>query len=268
VAEPVLTMDSFFLRCFGVGDGTASAERNHSAYLYRFGEVSLLVDCGEPISRSFKASGLSYDLIDRILISHLHADHIGGLFMLLQGFWLEKRKKDLHVHLPKEGIQPLRQMLQAAFLFDELLPFRLTFSPWSIGEPVVQNNVRVTPFPTSHLHGMRKTFQSKYPGDYAAFCFLLESEGRRIGHSADIGSPTDLEPLLAKPLDLLVCEVAHFRPEELFSYLKGRDIKRIAFTHVARYNWERLEETRQLAARLMPGANFSFPRDLETIQLP
>ena len=67
MAEPVLTMDSFFLRCFGVGDGTASAERNHSAYRYNFGEVSLLVDCGEPISRSFKASGLSYDLIDRIL---------------------------------------------------------------------------------------------------------------------------------------------------------------------------------------------------------
>ena len=76
-------MESFSLRCFGVGDGTACADRNHSAYLYSFGATTLLLDCGEPISRGFKASGLNYDLIDRIFISHLHADHIGGLFMLV-----------------------------------------------------------------------------------------------------------------------------------------------------------------------------------------
>ena len=255
------------LRCFGVGDGTASAGRNHSAYLYSFGGVSVLVDCGEPISRSFKASGLSYDLIDHIFVSHMHADHVGGLFMLLQGFWLEQRKKELHLHLPAASIQPLRQMLQAAFLFDELLPFRLSFSPLANAEPVVAQTVRVTPFFTTHLQTLRKTFQAKYPGDYAAYCFLLEAEGRRIGHSADLGSPRDLEPLLAQPLDLLVCEIAHFQPEELFGYLRGREIKHIAFTHVARYYWERLEETRRLATRLLPSTKFSFPQDDDILQL-
>src|SRR5580765_3314919 len=261
-------MQSVSIRCFGVGDGMASADRNHSSYLYNFGEVSLLLDCGEPISRSFKASSLDYNLIDRILISHMHADHFGGLFMLLQGFWLEKRTKDLHVHLPAEGIQPLRQMLDAAFLFEELMPFRLILSPWSSGQTVsLKPDIRITPFPTTHLQGLRKRFETKYPGDYAAFCFLLETEGHRIGHSADLGSPRDLEPLLAKPLELLVCEVAHFKPEDLFSLLKGRDIKRIVFTHVARHHWERLEETRRLAARYLPETSFSFPRDLELIQL-
>jgi len=260
-------MHTFSLRCFGVGDGNASLARNHSAYLYTFGKISLLVDCGEPVSRSFKASGLSYDLIDRILISHLHADHIGGFLMLLQGFWLEKRQKDLHVHLPGESIQPLRQMLQAAFLFEELLPFRLIFSPWVSGQPVLDQNVSITPFPTTHLHGLRKTFQAKYPGEYAAYCFLFESDGLRIGHSADLGSPQDLDPVLSAPLDLLVCEVAHFKPEELFGYLQGRRIGHIAFTHLARGNWERLEETRRLAAKLLPEKSFSFPQDLDVIEL-
>jgi len=258
-------MQSFSLRCFGVGDGTACPDRNHSAYLYNFGTVSLLLDCGEPISRSFKASGLSYEAIDRILISHTHADHVGGLFMLLQGFWLEKRTKDLHVHLPGESIQPIRQMLQACFLFEELLPFRLIFSPLVSGQPIVQEEVRVTPFPTTHLHPLRKKFQSKYPGEFPAFCFLLETRNCRIGHSADLGAPTDLEPLLARPLDLLVCEVAHFPPEELFAYLKGREIKRVAFIHVARYEWERLDHLRRLAERLLPGTRFCFPKDLEII---
>ena len=258
-------MQSFSLRCFGVGDGAASADRNHSAYLYTFGNVSLLVDCGEPISRSFRASGLSYELIDRVLISHLHADHIGGFFMLLQGFWLEQRKKDLHVHLPADSVQPLKQMLQASFLFEELLPFKVTFSPWVSGKPVVEQHVRATPFPTTHLQGLRKNFHAKYPGEYAAYCFLLEADGQRIGHSGDLGSPEDLEPLLAQPLDLLVCEMAHFKPEELFSYLHGRDIKQIVFTHLARLYWSQLEEVRRLASRLLPGTNFSFPRDFEII---
>jgi len=260
-------MESFSLRCFGVGDGIASVDRNHSSYLYTLGDVSLLVDCGEPISRSFKRSGLSCDLIDHILISHMHADHFGGFFMLLQGLWLEQRKKDLVVHLPAQSVEPLRQMLRAAFLFDELLPFRLILSPWSSGAPVSLQNARVTPFPTTHLQGLRKSFQTKYPGDYVAYCFLLESGRWRIGHSADLGSPQDLEPLLSKPLDLLVCEVAHFKREELFAYLQGRDIKRILFTHVARYYWEQLEETRRLAAQFLPSASFSFPQDLEVIEL-
>ena len=260
-------MEPFSLRCFGVGDGTATAERNHSAYLYHLGEACLLIDCGEPITRSLQAAGLGFDVIDRIFISHLHADHFGGFFMLLQAFWLEKRTKPLQVFVPKESISPLREMLRAAFLFDELLPFPLKFSPLVEGEPLVQQEVRVTPFLTSHLQSLRKRFQTKYPGEYAAYCFLIESGGLRIGHSADLGSPADLDPLLEKPLDLLVCEVAHFKPEDLFAYLKGQDIRQIVFTHVARYYWERLEETRRLAAQLLPQMRFSFPKDQAVINL-
>ena len=260
-------MQPFSVRCFGVGDGTASAERNHSAYLYTLGGTAVLVDCGEPVSRSYKAAGLSYDLVDRVFISHLHADHIGGFLMLLQGFWLEHRQKDLHVHLPAEGIEPLRQMLKACYLFEELLPFGITFSPWSSGVPLALGKLQVTPFPSSHLLSLKKRFQGIYPLGYAAFSFLLETDRYRLGHSADLGSPEDLEPLLAKPLDLLICELAHFRPADLFASLKGRRIKHIAFTHVARYHWERLEETRRLAAQALPEGSFSFPQDQELIQL-
>ena len=48
------------------------------------------MDCGETVSGGYKATGLDYDTIDRIFISHLHSDHIGGFFMLMQGFWLEQ----------------------------------------------------------------------------------------------------------------------------------------------------------------------------------
>jgi ribonuclease BN (tRNA processing enzyme) len=254
-------MGKFSLKCFGVGDGWPCADRNHSAFLYRFGGTSLLVDCGEGISGRFKATGLSYDTIDAIFISHLHSDHFAGLFMLLQGFWLEKRRKPLPVFLPADGVKPIGQLLKAALLFPELLRFKLNLQSLRAGKPALTNGVRVTPFPSSHLDRLRRTFQKKYPQHFAAYCFLIEAGKQRIGHSADLGRPGDLEPLLQKPLDLLVCELAHFRPEALFRYLKGRDIGRIIFIHVGRHHWEHLGETRRLARKMLPGIPITFARD-------
>src|SRR5688500_10030617 len=100
------------LHCLGVGDGTASTGRNHSAYLYSLGEVKVLIDAGEPVGRTLKISGVAADEIDRIIISHLHGDHIGGLLMLLQGWWLDDRTKPLTIFMPRDGIEPLRQLFR------------------------------------------------------------------------------------------------------------------------------------------------------------
>jgi ribonuclease BN (tRNA processing enzyme) len=258
-------MDGFALKCFGIGDGWACPDRNHSSFLYRFGKTSILIDCGEPLSSRYKASGLSYDLIDRIFLSHLHFDHVGGLFMLLQGFWLERRSKALPIHMPAHGIDPVRKLLQAGCIFDELFDFDLHFTPLRVGESVEQDTLRVIPFATSHLESLRLKFEHKYPNTFEAFSFLLEWGDLRIAHSADIGQPEDLAPLVRNPVDLLVCEMAHFKPEALFRFLRGKPVKRILFIHLARPYWENLEETRALAAQMLPGIPFSFARDGEEI---
>jgi ribonuclease Z len=260
-------MDDFSLKCFGVGDGTASIDRNHSAYLYRLGATTLLIDCGEPVSRSFKATGLSYETIDRIFLSHLHSDHVGGLFMLLQGFWLEQRRQQLTIHLPGDAIQPIANMLNAAYLFPEVLPFPLHFEPLTAGKAISIADVQVTPYRSTHLDSLKKHFQSRYPGEYAAYCFQIVASKRRIAHSADIGTPEDLDPLLKQPIDLLVCELAHFEPEELFTYLKDKKIGQILFTHLSRWNWQRLSELEEMAAEMLPGTSHTFPRDQHTANL-
>ncbi|MEW6158809.1 MAG: MBL fold metallo-hydrolase [Verrucomicrobiota bacterium] len=255
------------LKCFGVGDGWACPDRNHSSFLYRLGRNSFLIDCGEPISGSLKASGLDYESIDRIFVSHLHCDHIGGFFMLMQGLWLEQRKRDLPVHMPAYGIAPVHNMLEAAYIFDDLLPFRLDLVPLRADEPVVFGDVTVTVFPTTHLEGLRKAFQKKYPQPFVAFSFLIEANGLRIAHSADLGAPDDLDPLLEKPVDLLVCELAHFRPEELFRYLQDRPVKRVVFIHLARACWENLAETRALAKKMLGKMDFTFAKDGDEIEI-
>ena len=260
-------MRKFSLTCFGVGDGWPCADRSHSSFLYRLGKTSLLIDCGEPVSRSYKASGLSYDAVNAMFLSHLHADHFGGFFMLMQSFWLERRRKDLTIHLPGVAVKPLHGMLKAAMIFEELLAFQLRFRALRAGQPVTVGNARVTPFPTTHLAGLRARFGGKHRGGFVSYCFLIESGGWRAGHSADLGRPEDLEPLLQKPLDLLVCEMAHFTAEEIFRYLAGRDIKRVVFVHLARPCWENLDRTRRLAAKRLPHIPHTFAYDGETINL-
>ena len=254
-------MRNFSLTCLGVGDGWPCADRNHASFLYRFGRTTLLVDCGEPVDRTFRAAGASPDLIDGIVVSHLHADHIGGFFMLMQGFWVEGRRRDLPVYMPGGAIRPLRDMLRTTLIFDELLNFRLHLLPLKIRQPISFRDVQVTAFPTSHLDGLRAKFQKRYHSDFSAHSFLFQAGGRRIGHSADLGRPEDLEPLLQKPLDLLVCEMSHFAAEELLVYLRGRRIRRIVFMHLGRTYWEDLPRTRRMAAKMLPDIPHSFAHD-------
>src|SRR5215472_11645443 len=168
-------MRKSFLKCFGVGDGWPCSDRNHAAFLYQFGRASILIDCGEPIDGSFKRAGLNYESPDAIFISHLHADHFGGFFMLAQGMWLEGRKRELPVYLPGGGIRPLNGMLKAAFLSDDAIPLRLRLRPHLAGKPTRVRGVRITPFRTSHMDDLKAKARRKRQGDLSAYCFLLES---------------------------------------------------------------------------------------------
>jgi hypothetical protein len=95
---------------------------------------------------------------------------------------------------------------------------------------------------------------------------LIEGGGRRVGHSADLGKPEDLAPLLTKPLDLLVCELAHFEAERLFRFLQGRPIKRVVFVHVARKYWKNRAKTRRVAAKMLSRVTHSFAKDGDEVR--
>jgi ribonuclease BN (tRNA processing enzyme) len=257
------------LKCFGTADGWPSPDRNHSSFLYRFGKIRLLVDCGEGISRSYKASGLSYDAVDALFLSHMHADHVGGFLMLMQSLWLEKRRKALPVYMPGGAIRPMKEMLKTALIYDGLLRFQMRMLALKENVKNVVKTVRVTAFPTTHLAGLRKKFSKASASRFSAFCFLLEHKKLRIGHSADLGRPEDLDPLFAKPLDVLVCELAHFTPEKIFNYLQGKPVKRLIFIHVnsspTHPYRSQLGEIRKMAKAALPKVEVLFPDDGDEI---
>ena len=260
-------MGTVSLQALGTGDGWASDGRGHSAFLFRMDGSTLLMDCGEPVSRSLRAAGVQPNDLDGIVLSHLHCDHVGGFFMLMQGFCLDQRMRDLIVHMPEEGLEPVRRMLDASYIFEELLAFKSDFIPITAGNIFSVGTIRVTPFPNTHLTQLREQFVGKYPAKFEAFSFLLESDNTTVAHSADIGSLENLGLLLQKPVDLLVCEIAHVNPEELFTFLSEKEIGRVAFTHVSRPHRENFGEMADQAKTVLGGMPHTFLTDGDLIEV-
>ena len=107
----------------------------------------------------------------------------------------------------------------------------------------------------NHLKGR---FKEKYPHlKLQSYSFLLEAEGKRIVYSGDIGKVEDLEPLLKEDIDLLISEIAHFKPEELFEFLLKKKVKKTILTHIHPDLENREDELVELSNKYF-GANKVF----------
>lgn len=88
----------------GTVSGIPSKERNHpSLVIEYFGEEkdTLLFDCGEGTQLQLMKANISFMKINKIFITHWHADHFAGLIPLIQTMNLEKRKKELKIFGPE-----------------------------------------------------------------------------------------------------------------------------------------------------------------------
>ncbi|MBU5575390.1 MAG: ribonuclease Z [Candidatus Aenigmatarchaeota archaeon] len=85
----------------GCGSGIPLKDRQHPGILLRYSGNYFLFDCGEGTQTRLLENGISPLKINKIFITHWHADHFGGLLPLIETLHMEGRKAPLEIYAPE-----------------------------------------------------------------------------------------------------------------------------------------------------------------------
>lgn len=86
-----------------IGNGAAipAAGKYHSSQVLDIHNQLFLLDCGEGTQKAMLENGINPQKLKAVFITHLHGDHIYGLFPLLDTLSLSQRSQPLQVFAPK-----------------------------------------------------------------------------------------------------------------------------------------------------------------------
>jgi ribonuclease Z len=138
------------LTILGSSSALPTSERFPSAHVLNAHERLFLIDCGEGTQMQLRKNRIRFSKINHVFISHLHGDHIFGLYGLLSTLSLMGRKNTLHLYAPENYNQILLSHLKD---FDINLSYEISFVPLSGKDPVMvldDKYLTVTAFPLHH----------------------------------------------------------------------------------------------------------------------
>ena len=105
---------NFTLNVLGTASALPTTERYPSAQVLDVRGRLFMIDCGEAAQIQMRRAGISFLKIEHICISHIHGDHIFGLFGLLSTMAMLGRKAPLNIYAP-EGFRPTLDFLLEQF---------------------------------------------------------------------------------------------------------------------------------------------------------
>ncbi|MDX9811886.1 MAG: ribonuclease Z [Bacteroidales bacterium] len=138
------------LTILGSSSALPTSERFPSAHVLNVHERLFLIDCGEGTQMQMRRNRIKFTRINHIFITHLHGDHVFGIYGLLSSFSLMGRVNPLNIYGPENYSAMLRSHLAD---FDINLNFEITFTPVSGNDPRVildDRHLTVTSFPLDH----------------------------------------------------------------------------------------------------------------------
>ena len=138
------------LTILGSSSALPTSERNPSAHALNVHERSYLIDCGEGTQLQLRRNRISFTKINHIFISHLHGDHVFGIYGLLSTMSLMGRKLPLHIYAPGNYDIILNSHLND---FQLELGFEIKFTSLKGKDPEIildNKHLTVTSFPLVH----------------------------------------------------------------------------------------------------------------------
>mgnify|MGYP003775269395 FL=1 len=134
----------------GSSSALPTSQRYPSAHVLTAHGRMFLIDCGEGTQMQLRKCSIRFGRINDIFISHLHGDHVFGLYGLLSTFNLMGRTNPIRLHAPANYDLLLRSHLSD---FDIHLNFEIVFVPLQGNDPAIvyeDKHLTVVAFPLKH----------------------------------------------------------------------------------------------------------------------
>ncbi|MDR0694408.1 MAG: ribonuclease Z [Prevotellaceae bacterium] len=155
---------TFELTILGTSSALPTKEHYPTAHVLNVHERLFLIDCGEGAQIQMLHAGLSIGRLDAVFISHLHGDHVFGLFGLLSTMSMMKRQKELPIYAPAQLEDVLRDHLRH---FGADMAFQPVVHPVDTGTPaLIYTNLGMTVYSIPLKHRVPATgflFREKPP---------------------------------------------------------------------------------------------------------
>lgn len=113
---------TFRVTILGSSSASPTPKRNPSAHALNVHEQFFLVDCGEGTQKQLRSAGINPLKLNAVFITHLHGDHVFGLFGLISTMGLMGRRTPLKVYAPRPFDEILANHLH---YFDAALPYQV-----------------------------------------------------------------------------------------------------------------------------------------------
>ena len=143
-------MNNFTLTLLGTASAMPVRDRNQSAQVLQVRERLFLIDCGEGTQGQMVRLGIPMMKLDAVFLSHIHGDHVFGIFGLLSTLGMKGRQAPLYIYAPVNFGPVLKFFLS---YYGEGIPFEIHHVPLKMKAPEVVfdgKTVEVLAFPLSH----------------------------------------------------------------------------------------------------------------------
>lgn len=141
---------NFTLNVLGTASALPTTERYPCAHVLNVRGRIFMIDCGEGAQIQLRKAGISFLRIEHICLSHIHGDHIFGIFGLLSTMGMYGRSSQLNIYAPKTFRPVLDFFLET---FGEGIQFDINYVPLEMLQPeIVYSNrtVELLAFPLNH----------------------------------------------------------------------------------------------------------------------
>jgi ribonuclease Z len=141
---------NFTLNVLGTASALPTTERYPSAQVLNVRGRLFMIDCGEGAQIQLRRAGVSFLKIEHICLSHVHGDHIFGLFGLLSTMGMLGRTAPLSIYAPA-SLAPTLEFFKTNFGEGLLYEIEHVVLEMTSPEVVYENrNVELLAFPMNH----------------------------------------------------------------------------------------------------------------------